>query len=525
MNFREKLAKRERSGVSEVVGALLLVLVVVVAVASFALYLSGAQKAAEQRQSYLNSVKNENLQVTSLSLFPNDPFTQWQFNLPSVPTNLFGHYNNTEALFYIHYFSQSYVGIFNGTDYNYAASNLAFDCPTGSANPCYSIFPVPTNGLNTTLWDQAPQTSLPGTPGYFNEISAGTPICVFNGNGESINPGTSMPFEPSIVINPDSTTMTKCTSSNVPPGQLSTIQPAAWDSANITVRNLNTQISVLKDVEFGGFFINKWTSPPQTFGFNATNSPETLEPASNTQVDFNMTSFNILKTASFSIVLQAADGNYFTSSFPIAAPFISSNIEAQNFGAVTEDVLDLSATPSTNSSISDYIWQVDIPQTTWTQGDWADSANLITTFVTGQSLGLSPNLIINNPLLSKALANGPFRVTATSVNQYGQLAPGNSLIIPENPDLAPASQMTVSQSGPCSGAPITLTVTVYNILHQPVQGVTVYLIPISGTTVISMSPLQTSSLGQAIFTLSSCTASNVVGISSPGINPITLTLG
>ena len=57
--FRDKLRKGQRRGVSEVIGAFLLMIVVVVAVGAFALYLSEAQKDAEVRQTFQNAVKNK----------------------------------------------------------------------------------------------------------------------------------------------------------------------------------------------------------------------------------------------------------------------------------------------------------------------------------------------------------------------------------------------------------------------------------------------------------------------------------
>lgn len=59
----KKRFMRERAGVSEVVGALLLIIVVVTAVASISYFLVNAQQNAENRSSYLTDLKNENLQI------------------------------------------------------------------------------------------------------------------------------------------------------------------------------------------------------------------------------------------------------------------------------------------------------------------------------------------------------------------------------------------------------------------------------------------------------------------------------
>src|ERR1700722_5873217 len=57
---------RKRKGVSEVLGALLLIVVVVAAVASLSVFLSQAQTNAEAREALLTSVKNENLQISNV---------------------------------------------------------------------------------------------------------------------------------------------------------------------------------------------------------------------------------------------------------------------------------------------------------------------------------------------------------------------------------------------------------------------------------------------------------------------------
>lgn len=57
-----------RSGISEVVGALLLIMVVVIAVGSFAFYLSNAQQQAETRASFQSSIKNEDLRIQNMVL-------------------------------------------------------------------------------------------------------------------------------------------------------------------------------------------------------------------------------------------------------------------------------------------------------------------------------------------------------------------------------------------------------------------------------------------------------------------------
>src|SRR5271157_3230015 len=63
MCFYVRPLSSSRRGISEVMGALLLIVVVVVAVASLATFVAQAQTNAQNRSVYLSSLKNENLQV------------------------------------------------------------------------------------------------------------------------------------------------------------------------------------------------------------------------------------------------------------------------------------------------------------------------------------------------------------------------------------------------------------------------------------------------------------------------------
>jgi hypothetical protein len=63
-------------GISEVIGALLLIIVVVAAVASLSVFLAQATTNAENRSSYLTNLKNEILQIPFAQFAPNNPSIQ-----------------------------------------------------------------------------------------------------------------------------------------------------------------------------------------------------------------------------------------------------------------------------------------------------------------------------------------------------------------------------------------------------------------------------------------------------------------
>ncbi|HXW95550.1 MAG TPA: type IV pilin [Nitrososphaerales archaeon] len=71
MFFAFRPIVRPRRGVSEVMGALLLIVVVIVAVAALASFVSIAEANANNRSAYLTNLKNENLQVVNAQFLAN----------------------------------------------------------------------------------------------------------------------------------------------------------------------------------------------------------------------------------------------------------------------------------------------------------------------------------------------------------------------------------------------------------------------------------------------------------------------
>ena len=69
-----------KRGVSEVMGALLLIVVVIVAVGALASFVAVEQANAQSRASYLTNVHNENLQIVNSAFQPNATYTtQWSY--------------------------------------------------------------------------------------------------------------------------------------------------------------------------------------------------------------------------------------------------------------------------------------------------------------------------------------------------------------------------------------------------------------------------------------------------------------
>jgi len=64
-----------------------LIVVVVAAVASLSVFLTQAQANAQNREAYLTSVQDENLQVAYAQFYPNNPAIQWELDAPTGSPN------------------------------------------------------------------------------------------------------------------------------------------------------------------------------------------------------------------------------------------------------------------------------------------------------------------------------------------------------------------------------------------------------------------------------------------------------
>ena len=74
---RFRLRLQGNRAISEVLGALLLMLVVVIVVATFAYFVSTLQSNSQNRSNYLSNIQNEKLQISNLQLSPNSPEVQY----------------------------------------------------------------------------------------------------------------------------------------------------------------------------------------------------------------------------------------------------------------------------------------------------------------------------------------------------------------------------------------------------------------------------------------------------------------
>lgn len=543
MNFDQRLRKGSRSGVSEVVGALLLILVVVVAVAGFALYLSSAQSAAEQREAYQSGVKNEDLQITSLSLFPSDPYTQFEFYLPnsSATCSPTAQCPVSEVVFYIHYINDSYVSIYNGSDYDFTYTTglsptqqyLGFNCPSSAGYaPCTNL-DYPLGALTLPIEDFNTGTSE-WVLGEYNEISINSsPLWLCNTDG--LVAGTQTPDQAFIsFVNPTTgpSEIAACSTSAsgaAPNAESTTIQAASWDNANVTIRNFNTLLSNLRDIEFNDNFVANWTElPSPPVEYNATGLTMPILPESSSEVEIDVANYNVTKTSSLLINLLAADGNIFEFSYPVPDSLISTVSSPQYFGTTIKDVISLQANPVGNESVANYIWRIDALES---------HSPTLTVFESGVAIQLDPqSMFAGNPVLPTDNVTGPYTITLMTVNAIGQVSLSSPLITPQDNNTVNLAMNPVCVSGTPGQCTVTVSASVSG-LSSPMYfaGVPITITAISPG--VSLTVAGTSCSSQPTCSVETSAANSndatpvvaysgtgVVEISAPNITPMEISV-
>ena len=268
-NFRRRLLRRGRSGISEVVGALLLMIVVVVAVGTFAYYLNNLQNQTQNRQSFQNNVANDKLQITQL---------QFSLSNPSIQYEIFNR-SNPSFRFYIQDVSPLTVILVNEKN--------------GTAN-------------STNLYETSPTKNIVA---FYNNISSSATA--------------------DLTISPTTPWIINFTTSSSP-GPFS-FRIATWGNATITVRNLNTATSGIKGIEVNGSPLgaqrgNYWfpigiggklqyVNTTTKAGYNFTGPSLTLPAKSSVNLLLNLSSLSIPRNTNFQIVMLSTIGNYFTTFY------------------------------------------------------------------------------------------------------------------------------------------------------------------------------------------------------------------
>ncbi len=559
MNSRH-LTRRKRA-ISEVVGAMLLILIVVIAVGTFAFFLSAVQTQDEDRSSFLSSVADEKLQISNLQFSLNNSLIQYEiYNLS----------NNTK--YYVQMINDTMVDLIN------EASGMLYH----SAN---------LNASNANL-------ALPFVPAFYNSINSSTTATI---NTEIA--GNVMPLW-NITFDPPST-----------PGGWA-FRTATWSNAMITVRNLNIQSSGIKAIEVNGNYLdNNWTllgSNGQSQNYSFTTIPITVPAKQSVNIELNLTYLNIPRTSPMQIVLESSALNFFTTSYGPPSAVIQESVDSENYLITSRDVPMFSGSDSAGSNgsfIQQYIWQIDVPESTVQPGwTWSSVGSLDTSFAYGQSFQYRPESFFTSPQLvgststtlvdssahftsaqvgeyltytSGPAANepeqitgytsntlttagfipapdtsgdtymvtptptstvvvasgttntititGPFRVTLTTVDQYGFMTTSQSTVFNNDTNIAPPGSLSAVQSTPGScgtSGSATVTVTMKNIFGQPAVDVPVVFLGATSGVIPSTSFASTGSNGEVSISVT-CPApppSGTLEVESGNLPPVYLPL-
>jgi flagellin-like protein len=494
-NFR----KNNQRAVSEVLGALLLMLVVVIAVGTFAFYLSSLQSQGEARENFLNSVKNDKLQITNLQMYPSNPSTLYEFQFNKSYIISGPHTGDISS-------SVEYVNMmsFGVEAYNYSSSNdLLFG---------------PGSYYNMIQGGVAAYVCAPtGTYG------TGFPICT---------PSTSY----SIFLQ-DAPTADACNvgSQIAAPVDCSVVfSLAQWYSANVTVRNLNTQNSGIDNVQVNSQWINSFNTTlpisqvtPQNGGLYSSNasgfdmSSPLFMPSEDSQTLYlnfstldNQSNSNLLKTGSLSFTILSTAGNYFSTFYAAPTTLVQDSVISFNDNTYTVDVPTFTDVQGSdlNGTIQSYIWRVDVPNSTsWSY--WNQYSQMATAFSYTSSFQFEPEDLFASELASPSFATinqnldieGPFNITLVAVNQYGLLSDPSSIIFsPSDNKIAPVNDLSVSSSSPTCASGPTITAT---LLEQPygtpAPENSLVTFQAMGSFTLSSPAAYTNSAGQASVTVNS----------------------
>jgi len=447
---RSSLARyHKRRGVSEVLGALLLIVVVVATVASLSIFLSQATANSENRNAYLTGVQNENLQVTSIQLEPSNPAVQWELD----------------------------------------------HCPTPKCPPngLVVFYLTPINSTAVTLNQQNTTTSSTALlVGFtYSQIVTGTTANIVAGPPETIGLGS---------------------------GGLYTFNPATWENATITIRNLNTAQSGLYQLNINQNWMTSWREVSQTGSvvsyLGATKPALDIIAKSSVQIYVDVGKFySFPKDAPFDIEVLSSAGNYFDANYapPVAIATASSTTE--NYLITTRDIttLDGSHSFSSNVAIQSYVWKIDVPDVSGCSvSDFTVPSNYTSAYISGETVSYLPESLFPTDLsdTSGVCITGPIRATLTIADSNGFLSSSQPIILPEDPNIAPPANINLVTAGPFS-CPLTdspITLVVNNIYGQGQNGVAVVAFPSGGISLTSAANSVTSgsglSSGRVTFTIS-----------------------
>lgn len=458
-----------KKGISEVLGALLLMVVVVVAVGAFAYFLSSTQAAAEARSNLISNVENENLQVVNIDPAPSNPMIQ--FEMFSV--------TNTTNTYYVQMENSMEVLLSSNSN------SSSYDALLRYENSSNSLVPASYNWINSTTTANLALSNIAEPYGPANPY-----ILTFFAGGD-------FGFE-----------------------------YANWQNITFTIRNLNTQNSGLSRLSINNHYVTSWDELNQTGGvaseYDFSTPPLEILAKQSVTIFVDLTSYQIPETQALSILLLSSASNFFSYVFSPPTSFVKVSTNTQNYLVTTRDVPEFDGSGSTASgsaSIVSYLWRIDVPEYGW-NGDWGDVANIATVFVYGETIQFSPEALFTQSQLMNLNITGPLRVTLTTIDSNGLVAISQSTILPKDPNIDPAGSLNVTIPKNSGGI---LTVEVKDIFGRPLAGAPVLFLSSPGGATFSPTSAVTDENGEASTKLT-WTGSSTVEIESGTLSPLYVTV-
>lgn len=283
---------------------------------------------------------------------------------------------------------------------------------------------------------------------------------------------------------------------------LNDTDPTRFSALRINVMNLNSQESRVAAVLINGRPADNITSTDQyNTPRNFSYYDRLIIPAGQSRnIDVNFSgdanSFanghNVSALETLKITIFTAGANTFTRIFTPPKALIKTSIETEDIGVAQRDILLLDGSDSfDDGSITGYNWSI---------GNVTGNA--------GNYTGRKVRVTLNQA--------GPFFVNLTVIDETGMRGVSENLMIPKNERFNPPVSLSVSYT---TGLPGTLEATVKDIQGNPVPGVGVSFITMTGNPNPTPAAGVTNSLGQ-VSTNVTPGPGNYIQVRSGKMNPV-----
>ena len=318
---------------------------------------------------------------------------------------------------------------------------------------------------------------------------------------------------------------------------LGTNSTQVWNTTTISIRNLNTAQSGLYQIQVNGIWLTHWQEVGLSYRalspvvIGKSDAIAIVIPARAT-LNFNLSVYhiNITRNDSVKITLMSAAGNFFTTEYLPPTAIVTSNTMAENYQAVTRDIVsfDGSQSYSVNSSIQGYSWKISIPQPiggVCKDSTFSSPRNVDSQTISGETIQYLPESLFNATVITNDCITGPIEAALTVTDTDGLQSTSQPVIVSPDPSIAPAATVSL-YSGPTyangtSGESASITIKVNNIFGTPVLDVPVTTTIASGSgniTLTSPSYVTTGTTG-ATFTFN-CIGDGTTQFESGTLAPV-----